>query len=72
MIGAYILTGLANLVKKPPILDMSVDQMRLMKEGLQVDGGKATRELGLSYMPIRAALEEQVEQWGSAAHPGGA
>ncbi len=62
ILGAHLLTGLANLVKKPPILDMSVDQMRLMKHGLQVDGSKATRELGLSYMPIRAALEEQVEQ----------
>jgi len=70
MLGAYLLTGLANLVRKPPILDMSVDQMRLMKQGLQVDGDKATRELGLSYMPIHAALEEQVEQWGSAAPPG--
>ena len=71
MFGAYLLTGLANLVKKPPILDMSVDQMRLMKYGMQVDGSKAARELSFSYMPIRAALEEQVEQWGSAAHQGG-
>jgi nucleoside-diphosphate-sugar epimerase len=45
ILGAHLLTGLANLVKKPPILDMSVDQMRLMKHGLQVDGSKATREL---------------------------
>jgi hypothetical protein len=72
MLGAYLMTGLANLVKKPPILDMSVDQMRLMKDGMQVDGGKAARELGFSYLPVRAALAEQVEQWGRAANPEGA
>lgn len=61
MLGAYFMTGLANLFKKPPLLDMAVDQMCLMKHGLQADGSKAARELGFSYMPIRKALEEQVK-----------
>jgi len=61
MLGAYFMTGLANLLKKPPILDMAVDQMCLMRHGLQADGSKAARELGFSYMPIREALEEQVK-----------
>jgi len=42
------------------MLDMAVDQMRLMKQGSRVDGSNATRELGLSYTPIRTALEEAV------------
>lgn len=56
--GALCATGVANLIKRPPMLDMAADQIRLMKQGFQVDGSKATRELGLSYTPIRTALEE--------------
>lgn len=57
-LGAYCATGIANLIGKPPIFDMAVDQVALMKQGLQADGSKASRELGLAYTPIRAALEE--------------
>lgn len=57
---AYVLTGLSYLTKSPPMLDLSIDQIRLMKLGLQVDGSKAVRELGLSYTPIRVALEDEI------------
>jgi dihydroflavonol-4-reductase len=60
MVGAYVLTGIANLIKKPPLLDLSVDQIRLMKQGYQLDGSKAERELGLVYTPIREAVAEAV------------
>jgi dihydroflavonol-4-reductase len=52
MMNAYILTGLANLIKKPPLWDMSIDQMKVMKTGFNVDGTKAERELGIKYIPI--------------------
>jgi dihydroflavonol-4-reductase len=58
--GAYVLTGLSKLTKKPPILDMSVDQIRLMKHGALVDGSKAERELGVVYTPIRDVLREAI------------
>lgn len=58
--GALCATGVADITKKPPMLDMAVDQMRLMKQGFEVDGSKATRELGVVYTPIRTALEEAV------------
>lgn len=57
---AHVLTGLANLTRRPPMLDMAIDQIRLMKQGFQVDGGKAVRDLGLSYTPIRVALEDEI------------
>jgi dihydroflavonol-4-reductase len=60
MLGAYPLTWLANLTGRPPWLDMSVDQIALMRHGMEVDGSKATRELGVEYTPIRVALEEAV------------
>ena len=52
MMNAYLLTGLANLIKKPPLWDMSVDEMKVMKTGFNVDGTKAEKELGIKYAPI--------------------
>ena len=60
MAGAHLLTAVARLTGKPPMLGMSVDQIRTMKEGLIVDGGKAARELGIRYTPIRTAIEEEI------------
>lgn len=60
MAGAYFLTGIANLIKRPPLLDLSVDQICLMKQGYQLDGSKAQRELGLVYTPIREAVADAV------------
>lgn len=60
MMNAYILTGLANIIKKPPLWGMSIDQMKVMKVGFNVDGSKAERELGIKYTPIRTALEEAI------------
>jgi len=60
MAGAYLLTGLSNIFKFPPPMGMSVDQMRIMKEGFSVDGSKAERELGLTYTPIRVAIQEEL------------
>ncbi len=32
----------------------------MLKEGLQFDGSKAERELGLTYTPIRKAIEDEI------------
>jgi len=42
---------------------MSVDQMRTMKQGLRFDGSMAERELGITYTPIRVALEEAIASY---------
>jgi dihydroflavonol-4-reductase len=60
MLNAYLLTGLANLIRKPPIWDMSVDQISLMKQGFKVDGGKAERELGFTYTPVRIGIKDAI------------
>jgi len=60
MANAMFLTFLADIVKKPPLLGMAVDQIRTMKEGAQVDGSKAERELGITYTPIQVALDEAI------------
>ncbi len=58
--NAHLLTQIANLIKKPPLWGMAIDQIRVMKEGVRADGSKAERELGITYTPIRIALEETI------------
>lgn len=60
MAGAALMTKVADLSGKPPLLGMSTDMMRNAKEGVVFDGGRAERELGLTYTPIREAIEEEV------------
>jgi dihydroflavonol-4-reductase len=61
-LGSYVFTGIANLIHKPPLMDMSTDQISLMKHGLEADGSKASGELGLTYKPVRKVLEEVVRE----------
>jgi dihydroflavonol-4-reductase len=61
MLNAYLLTVIANLIKKPPLWGMAIDQMRVMKAGFSVDGSKAEKELGINYTPITLALQEAIE-----------
>ena len=63
MVNAKLLTFLANLIKKPPLWGMSIDQMKTMKEGFRFDGTKAEKELGITYTPIRVALEEAIASY---------
>lgn len=59
-INAALLTGIANLTKKPPMWGMATDLVRTLKKGLQFDASKAERELGITYTPIRVAFEEEI------------
>jgi len=61
ILNAHLLTGLANIIKKPPLWGMSIDQMEVMKAGFNVDGSKAERELGIRYTPIEFALKEVID-----------
>jgi len=61
MMNAYLLTGIANIIKKPPLWGMAIDQMKVMKAGFSVDGSKADRELGIKYTPIHFALKEAID-----------
>lgn len=58
--SAMVLTWLASLTQKPPIWGMSQDQIRTIEEGFRFDGSKAERELGITYTPVRVALEEAI------------
>jgi dihydroflavonol-4-reductase len=65
IISAAFLTFLADIIKRPPIWGMSTDQIRTMKEGARADGTKAERELGITYTPVRTALEDAIKSFQS-------
>jgi dihydroflavonol-4-reductase len=60
LINATFMTGLASLTKKPPIWGLSLETVRMNIQGQVFDGSKAERELGITYTPIRVALEEAI------------
>lgn len=62
-INAIVLTSLSDIIKKSPLWGMSKDQIRTMKEGFRFDGSKAEKELGITYTPIRVALEEAITSY---------
>ncbi len=60
MFAARALTWLADRMKRPPLWGLSLDAMRMLKDGIVADGGKAERELGITYTSIRQAVDEEV------------
>ena len=65
---ATLLTGLASILKRPPVWGMASDAIRTMKEGIRADGSKVERELGISYRPIRETLEEAIAWYMDPRH----
>ena len=61
--SASLATLLANIIKKPPLWGMSTDSIRTMRYGYNFDGSKVERELGITYSPIRDALQEEIESF---------
>ncbi len=63
LLAAYLLTGLSALTHRPPWWGLSIDAAQTLKQGFVFDGSRAERELGLSYRPIRQALEEAIQSY---------
>ena len=61
LMTSYMVTGIANIIKKPPIWDLSVDQVKLMKQGFKIDGSKVERELGIKYTSVYDGIKESIE-----------
>jgi len=63
MPNAWLLTKIADIIKRPPLWGMAIDQIRVMKEGVRADGRKVERDLAIEYTPIRKAIEEAVDSY---------
>lgn len=60
LLAAKMFSAISYITKRPPLLDLSSDQIELMKQGFIVDGSKTEQELGIIYTPIRKAVEDAV------------
>jgi dihydroflavonol-4-reductase len=63
--NAFFLTMMADITKRPPAWGLSKDTVNNVLTGFRADGSKAERELGISYTPVRQAIEECVESFQS-------
>ena len=63
MITGHFMTFIANLTKKQPMWGLAIDAMRTANNDIKADGSKVERELGISYTPIRVALEEEIASY---------
>jgi dihydroflavonol-4-reductase len=61
ILTSYVITGIANLLKKPPIWDLSVDQVSLMKQNFKIDGSKSARELEIKYTSVYEGIKASIE-----------
>jgi dihydroflavonol-4-reductase len=61
--NSYLFSAIAKFIKKPPIWDMSVDQIAIMKQGFKIDGSKVEKELGITYTPVYDAIKEAIESF---------
>ena len=56
-LGGEALTAWARLSGRPPLWGMARESLRTVRQGVEADGSKAARELGLEYTPLRRMLE---------------
>jgi len=59
-LNASILTPLADLTGRQPLWGLSRDTVSTMAEDCKADGSKVEKELGITYMSIRQALEDEI------------
>lgn len=59
-LSAWMMTRMADLIKRPPLWGLAEDQIQVMKAGVQAEGSKVERELCIEYTPIRVAIEEAI------------
>jgi len=60
ILASYLFSAIARVLRRSPWWGLSVDAAWTLSKGFVFDGRKAERELGVSYVPIRLALEEAV------------
>lgn len=59
--ASYLFTTIAGFTGRAPWWGLSIDAARTLRAGFRFEAAKSERELGISYSPIRLALEEAVK-----------
>ncbi len=60
ILASYLFSAIARVLQRSPWWGLSVDAAWTLSKGFVFDGSKAERELGITYTPIKVALEEAV------------
>lgn len=60
VIAGAVFSMIANVIKRPPFMGMTKSMMEMNRSGIFFDGSKAVRELGITYTPLRVAIEDEV------------
>jgi dihydroflavonol-4-reductase len=58
--SAWFLTAAATVLGRPPLWGLSADTARTVSTGVQADGSRVVRDLGLSYTDIRTAVADTI------------
>jgi dihydroflavonol-4-reductase len=61
LLSAALLTGISRITRCRPPWGLSLDLARTIAADVRADGSRAEGELGLTYTPIRQAVEEAVQ-----------
>ncbi len=60
ILASYLFSAIARVLRRAPWWGLSVDAAWTLSKGFVFDGSKSERELGITYTPIKVALEEAV------------
>lgn len=61
-LGGEALTAWARISGRPPLWGMARESLSTVRQGVEADGSKAARELGIEYTPLRRMLELTIGQ----------
>ncbi len=64
--ASWLATAFADLTKRTPMLGMARGSILHMAAGCSFDGTRATRELGISYTPIRESIAAELAGYAAA------
>lgn len=70
ILASYLFSAIARVLRRSPWWGLSVDAAWTLSKGFVFDGSKSERELGVTYTPIKVALEEAVRFYRERASGG--
>jgi len=67
-IAGTAFAAVTDILGKSPFRGLSRDYLATLREGVSADGGRAARELGITYTPIAQAISDELQSMESRGH----
>jgi dihydroflavonol-4-reductase len=61
LLSAFFITKVADIIKKPPIWGMAIDQIKTIKEDIILEECKTEKELKIKYHSIRNTISDYID-----------